>query len=85
MCRWVGINLTNRSTGPSGKTYQKIIVNWSIFVMSDVESTDNEGYFACYISEIIIFNTFVAIRSMNSSHTVDEKYETCTLPLFTLF
>ena len=84
MCPRVGINLTNRSTKPSGKIYQKIIVNSSTFVMSGVESTDTDQYFDCFISEIIS-NTVVAITSMNSSHTVDEKYETRLMPLFILF
>lgn len=66
----------NLSTGPEGKTYRNIKVNWSVCIEKYLLA------FNSFITNSWIFNPIIEI---NSSLMVLDRYETCLFPLFAYF
>ena len=82
---FIGTKVINVSTGPVGKTYLKVIHNWSVCVISRVESPVIEKYRDSCTSFTIVFISLFAIILISSLQILCDKYDVLPWSLFSYF
>lgn len=83
LCPELGKNLKNRSTVlPFPYTYLITNDNWSVWLISGVESTIKEKHFASFNSSIMIRLTSKASYSITPSQIPEDKYDVLPEPAF---
>ena len=75
------MNERKRSTRYLSSMYRTTKVSWSTLLLSGVESTVKEKYFAFLIWETISLMTWVPSRWISSSHVVEERLLVWPRPL----
>ena len=81
----IGTKVTNLSIGLDGKTYLKVLHNWSMCVKTEVKSTDLEIYGQSCTSFTIIFITLFGIMLISSLKILCDNYDLLSCPLFPYF